>query len=70
VYEPVVGDLNYIGSLKRIAMHVTAQARSIMIKAFGALYRKLGRNAVKHIYYMDTDSYFMSEQAYDVLREA
>lgn len=57
-----------IGSLKRVAMMTTAKARAIMIDALGLIYRQLG-DLCKHVYYMDTDSFFCSHEAYLVFQK-
>lgn len=55
------GSLDTIGSLKRIALFTTGQARAIMIRSMGHLYRS---GLLHDVYYMDTDSFFMSSIAY------
>lgn len=48
----------------------TGYARAIMTRAIGAIYRQLPSQVsiTKHIYYMDTDSFFMSAEAYEIMK--
>lgn len=63
--------MNYVGALKRVAVMVTAQARAIMIEAVGTIKTKLGHTGLtNHIYYMDTDSFFLSREAFQIMRES
>jgi DNA polymerase elongation subunit (family B) len=59
--------MNWIGSLKRIALFVTAQARSIMVEAMAAVRNK---GLIRQIYYMDTDSFMLSHAAFDAIKDA
>lgn len=53
-----------IGTMKRIAMFTTGEARAIMIRSLGSLYNK---GLMHDVYYMDTDSFFLSHRAYNYL---
>lgn len=66
VFAPDTSETSHIGSMKRVALMVTAQARTIMINA-AAQIRNAGLSVSDHILYMDTDSFVMTPQAYDVL---
>jgi len=50
--------------MKRIAMFTTGEARAIMIRSLGSLYNK---GLMHQVYYMDTDSFFLSQKAFDHL---
>jgi hypothetical protein len=50
--------MDTIGSMKRAALFTTGEARAIMIRALGKLF-SVGR--MKDVYYMDTDSFFISD---------
>lgn len=48
---------------------VTGAARALMIQALGFLHTQFKQNMFEHIYYMDTDSFFLSQNAYNVLQQ-
>lgn len=53
-------------------MMVTGYARAIMIKALSCIAGNLDLKTDRmcdHVYYMDTDSFFLSAYAFDVLNE-
>jgi hypothetical protein len=45
-------------------MFTTGEARAIMIRSLGSLYNK---GLMHDVYYMDTDSFFLSHKAFEHL---
>jgi len=67
VFKPNENNLDHIGSIKRIAMFTTAKARCRMITAM--IFLRDQDLLMKDVYYMDTDSFFLSELANQHLKK-